>query len=196
MNLKDSPLLPNFQAWLDRLAATATGPVVWRMRKVAEARDLLALSQRANRLRIQELDLRESLRALLHLRVPVACRPGADGELVVGREVLLGLTYPQQAICQQLPGYAFFQILAPHHVWHANVSPDPVQALCLGTKLPAGIRVLELVLMAYGALSMQTVQIDERDAAGVLHAEAALWWQRNMHRIPLSRAPFLSSKDD
>jgi hypothetical protein len=71
-----------------------------------------------------------------------------------------------------------------------------VQPLCLGARLPAGIRVKELVLMAYGALSMQTVMIDELDPAGVLNPVAARWWQANTDRIPLSRAAFLSPEDE
>ena len=55
-----------------------------------------------------------------------------------------------------------------------------------------GIRVRELILMSYGALSMQSVMVDIGDAAGVLHREAALWWQQNLRYAPLSRTPFLS----
>jgi hypothetical protein len=127
----------------------------------------------------------------LFLRVPVPCRPGGVGDLVIEPEAVLGLTYPEEALRQAMPGYSFLQVLAPSDVWHANVAFGPVRPLCLGTALPAGVRVKELVLMAYGALSMQTVQIDEQGPAGVLNAAAALWWQQNTARAPLSRAPFL-----
>jgi hypothetical protein len=190
-------LTPENQRLLDEARAAAGGTAMWKARKAAEARDLLALSQLAPRLLVQQLDLRESLRALLSLRVPVPCRlPGEDSMLVIGDQVLLGLTYPQEALRQQLPGYGFVQILAPLGVWHANVAYGPVQPLCLGAALPAGIRVKELVLMAYGALSLQTVQIDETDSAGVLNIEAARWWQLNVARIPLSRTPFLAPENE
>ena len=114
---------------------------------------------------------------------------------MVEPQAVLGLTYPQEALRQALPGYSFLQVLAPGDVWHANVAFGPVRPLCLGAALPANVRVKELVLMAYGALSMQTVQIDEQDAAGVMNAAAALWWQQNTARAPLSRAPFLSPDD-
>jgi hypothetical protein len=42
---------------------------------------------------------------------------------------------------------------------------------------------------------MQTAQIDERDPGGVFNAEAARWWQANVHRIPLSREPFLGEPE-
>jgi hypothetical protein len=184
-------LTPPNQAFLDQAAASCAGTFVFQNRKRAEARDLLAMAQISSRLQVQFLDLTEAFRALVVMQVPVPCLPAPGGELIIASEAVLGLTYPQEALRQQLPGYAFLQVLAPDTVWHANVAPDHVRPLCLGTRLPAGIRVKELILMAYGALSMQTVQIDERDAAGVLNPAAALWWQRNTHRIPLSRSPFL-----
>jgi hypothetical protein len=183
------------QRVLEGAMHVAGGPPVWRCRKQAEARDLLALAQVAPRLKVGWVDLAADLRALLFLRVPVPCRPGAAGDLVLAPQAVLGLTYPQEALRQPLPGYSFLQVLAPGDVWHANVAFGPVRPLCLGAALPAGTRVKELVLMAYGALSMQTVQIDEQDGAGVMNAEAAQWWQKNTARVPLSRAPFLSPDD-
>jgi hypothetical protein len=189
-------LLEENQRYLDQALLAAGGPPAWRGRKRAEARDLLALSQIAPRLGVQYLDLRESLRAVLLLRVPVPRRTALDGELLLANHAVLGLTYAHVALREQLPGFAFFQLLAPDCVWHANVAPDHVQPLCLGARLPAGIRVKELVLMAYGALSLQAVQIDELDSAGVLNPMAARWWQANTARIPLSRVPFLSGEDE
>jgi hypothetical protein len=183
------------QRVLDEAVQRAGGPPVWRCRKQAEARDLLALTQLAPRLKVGWVELGEDLRALLYLRVPVPCRPGGAGELVVAPQAVLGLTYPQEALRQPLPGYSFLQVLAPGDVWHANVAFGPVRPLCLGASLPAGVRVKELVLMAYGALSMQTVQIDEQGAAGVMNVAAAQWWQQNTARAPLTRASFLSPDD-
>ena len=64
-----------------------------------------------------------------------------------------------------------------------------------GTVLVNGQPGKDLVVMAYGALAMQTVQIDVLDPAGVMNAEAARWWQANIDRVPLSTAPFLSDCD-
>ena len=61
----------------------------------------------------------------------------------------------------------------------------------LGATLPPGVRVKELVLMTYGALSMQSVMIDATDPAGVLNPEAAEWWQEIRNRLPLTSVPFL-----
>jgi hypothetical protein len=97
------------------------------------------------------------------------------------------------------PGYSFLEILEPRDVFHSNVSPSHVppgaQILCLGPQLPAGTRITELILMAYTALSLQTVQFSLDDSAGVLNREAALWLEANISTIPLTREPFLSSKE-
>jgi len=183
------------QQLLDWCAARCGGSRSWRHRKWAEARDLLALSQIAPRFKVREMDLRETFRALALLRVPVPCTPDAHGQLRVERLALLGITYVEEAVYEPQPGYGFVTVLEPSGVWHPNVATHPAQAVCLGPKLPAGILVKELVLSTYGALSMQSVQMDERAAEGVLNAEAALWWQQRMDLVPLSRTPFLSPGD-
>ncbi len=183
------------QRMLDLGYAAALGSPVWRSRKRAEGRDILALDQISDRFRVVEVDLTEALRAVAIMRVTVPTLPDPRGDLVVQEQALLGLAYPKSALSAPQPGYLFTQILAPRHVWHANVAVGHGQPLCLGAKLPAGIRLKEIVLMAYAALAMQSVMIDEGDAAGVLNGDAARWWQQNRHRIPLSRAAFLSPAD-
>lgn len=194
--LDDQCLSACHRRMLQVACETAAGSLVWVRRKTAEARDLLALSELApERLHVETLSLGEELKAIFRIRVPVAIRESEDQEVEIAERALLGLSYPRQALLEPQPGYAFLSILEPHGVWHAQVSRFPVQRLCLGDTLPAGIRIKELVLMAYSALSMQAFQIDAADAAGVLNAEAALWWQRNVERIPLTRAPFLSDPE-
>ena len=94
-----------------------------------------------------------------------------------------------------LPGYAFVQIIWPRNVWHANVARDRGQPLCLGATLQAGIRAKEIVLLSYGALTMQSIMLDPQDSAGVLDFEAAKWFLANRDRVPLSEVPFLSNED-
>jgi len=184
------------QRLLDTAVASCGGPPFWRERKMAEARELAALSQRAPRFVIHELDLRESLRLLASLRVPVPCRPDGEGRLRVAPGALLGITYPAEAILMPQPGTQFVQILEPRDVWHANASAGPIQHLCLGVRLPEGIPVKEIVLSTYSALAMVTIQVDQFDPAGILNREAATWWQANADKCPLSEAPFLSPFDD
>jgi len=191
--LRTERLDPLLERKLEEGFRRAAGSPAWRCRKLAEARDLCLLSQiaPARRLAVLSLDFREGLRAMLALRVPVPRRPAGEVSLVVDDLAVLGLTYPAEAIRMPQPGYRFVHVLSPSDVFHANVAAGPVQALCLGASLPAGIPVREIVLAAYGALSLQSVQVDEYDPVGVLNVEAARWWQANPSRIPLTRTPFL-----
>lgn len=197
-SLGSRALAPANAAWHEALSMSARGSSVWRARKAAEMHDLIALTELAppGRLRIEELDPTQALRAMLLLRVPVPVRAGTEDTLGgIARYALLGLVYPQEALRRALPGFAFVQILSPAGVFHANVAPDPVQPLCLGATLPPGVRLIELVLMSYGALAMQSVMLDASDAAGVMNPAAARWWLANRERLPLSTAPFLAGDD-
>lgn len=192
-NLRDVQLDERRGRLLAAALADSGGDPMWRGRKQAEAHDVLALSQVApeGRLEVLALELSQSLRALLAMQVPVPCRPDEHNRLRVADHALLGLTYPREALCQPLPGCAFVQILEPRGVWLPAVDENR-QALCMGPSLLPGLRVTELALMTYGALSMQAVQVDQLDPAGVFSAEAARWWQQNLHRAPLCRTPFLA----
>ena len=184
---------PN-QRILDLASAANGGDAAWRVRKLAEARDLLALSQVAppGRLEVQANDLRECLRALMAMRVPVPCRPDANNLLRAASHALIGLVYPREVLRECLPGPSFVQILEPQGVWHANVAPGD-QPLCLGVVLPCNVPVVELVLMTYDALAMKAPQVNEADEAGVFNVEATRWWAANLHRAPLTKAWFLEA---
>ncbi len=194
-SLPEVELPETMQKRLVEALGRSTGDPVWKERKRAEARDLFALAHLApaGRLEVDFLDLREAVRAVVRLDVPVSTRPQPDGPVAVAENALLGLTYPREVLYKPLPGMSFVQIVQPASVFHANVVPGPVQLLCLGPSLPPGIRLTEIVLMAYGALSMQSVMIDPSDPAGLLNPEAAGWWQENLDRVPLTRTAFLEA---
>ncbi len=173
----------------------AVGDRVWRERKLREAHDLLALATVARRMAVKDLSLGEDLRALVRLQMPVPCRFGSEKDLAISHEALLGVCYPRRALIESLPGASFVQVLLPMGVFHPNVSPPPIQRLCLGAQLPAGTRVLELVLLSYRALTMQDHTLDVEDPAGIFHPGAASWWQANTDRIPLTRESFLGVQD-
>jgi hypothetical protein len=205
--MADSPIKPGLadldrvalnessQGIFDYAASAIGGDRIWQARKKAEARDLLALAQIAPRMILVSLDLRESLRAAIQLRVPVAVRGGPDAPLEIKKFALLGLRYPEEAMRVAQPGFAFLQVLEPRNCWSASISADSYQVLCLGTSMPVGVRCKDLIVMAYSALSMQSIQIDSFDPAGVMNGAAASWWQANVDRIPLTTAPFLSDCD-
>lgn len=188
-------LAPREKAFLHEIAARCGGDPAWKRRKLREAHDLLALAQLApERLAVQMLDPRDDLRVVVKLRTPVPCRADRQGDLEIANEATLGITYPRAILGGPLAGFSLVQILIPLHVWHANVAQAPLpQSLCLAAKLPQGTRLPQLVVLSYAALSMQSVMVDETDAAGVLNADAARWWQGRLDRTPLSREPFIPS---
>lgn len=198
-SLSQVELSENHQAMLGFAASAHGTQDAFLTRMLSEARDVLALSEIAppGRLRIDWIDIAGNMLAIMMLmRVVVPRVPDHSNRLRLGQLVMLGLMYPREAIQGALPGTAFFDVLQPLDLWHPNVSMPgqvPVPRLCLGLEMPPGIRCVDLIVMAYGALSMQSLQIDERDHAGVMNIPAALWWQQNLHRLPLTRTPFLQA---
>ena len=193
-NLEQEPLEGlHLQIWESAMKHCG-GPLALRHRMGAEAHDLLALGRLSGRIHTHWLDLSVGLRAKVEMETPVPCLPDPAGELQVAPRAVLGLIYPPEAMLLPLPGYAFVRILQPRAVWHSAISQDVNQALCLGSSLPAGIPLREILLMTWGALTLQTTQLDILDPAGVLNPAAADWWLRNPHKIPLSREPFLRNE--
>ena len=192
--LKQVKLNPRNRAVLKSALKHCGGSPPIRNRKQAEAFELLAMSQiaPAGRLAVEGLDLRENLRAMLALQVPVACQPKSDNELVLFNRALVGFTYPNEGFQRPLPGHAFFQIMLPRNVWLAQVK-QPEQVLCIAPQVPAGTRTAMLLLRLYGALSMQSIQVDIQDAAGVFNPDIAYWWQNNLDRVPLTTTAFFDS---
>lgn len=179
-----------------------SGSPIWRQRKRAEAWDFFALAQVSGRIRVIMADLTGTLRLMFELVAPVPTLPDPAGRLVVADRALVGLSLPEEALREPLPGYACVTLLRPSTVWLPNAAPPdpsfrgpgPGQPLCLGASIAAGTPVKELVLQTYGALTLQSVQLDERDAAGVMNAAAAEWWLQTDTPIPLTRAGFLEPK--
>ena len=189
-HLEDVELAVPYAGMLVDAGADNSGHRVWRARKLAEARDLLALATIAPRMTVKHLTLEVDLRAVVRLAMPVPCRFD-DGDLVLAHSALLGIRYAQEVMFRALPGPAFVQVLEPQGAFHPSLSRGPIQVLCLGVVLPPSIRVTELVLMSHRALTMQDHTLDTQDPAGVFRPDAAHWWQHNAARIPLSQEAFL-----
>jgi hypothetical protein len=185
-----------------RADARCGGNAVWRQRKRREFREFLALAQVSSRIKLMMADLSAAFRIMFELRAPVPTMPTPGASLEVVNRALIGLTYREEALRLPQPGYAFVGIHLPNHVWLPNVAPsDPAftklgsgQALCLGAELPAGMPVKELVLQTFAALTLQSIQLDERDPAGIMNPPAAKWYLQNRERIPLTREGFLEFK--
>ena len=180
---------------LEEAHGRCSGPAPWRYRKLAELHDVLALAELSQRIVIERIDLQETFFCQVFLHVPIPLRPETSGRLQTADGARLAIVYPEEALRRPMPGFAFITILDPLNVWHANVAPDGIQALCLGPSLPAGIRIRDLVLMAYEAICLQSVMIDETDPAGLLNFDAAVWWQQNLTLAPLTKKAFLDPID-
>ncbi len=192
-NLRALPLDEYHQSLLDLATRICGGPTACQHRLKAEARDLVALDQLSGRLQIRWLDLSAGLRAKVEMEVPVPCLPDPSGPLRVATRALLGLVYPPEAVFVPLPRHAFVQILQPRHVWLSNCTADANQLLCLG-QLQPGTRVAHILMVVFGALTMQTHVLDVFDPLGVANVEAARWWQVNARLTPLTREPFLKMR--
>ena len=96
--LADVELTEANQRILDEAMAEAGGAPTWRSRKHAEARDLLALSQRAERFDVLGLDMRETLRVMAGMAVTVPRLEAPDAELIVEKQAVLGIRYFEEAI--------------------------------------------------------------------------------------------------
>ena len=192
-DLSTLELTPENQRALAQASADALGPPAWQQRKRAEAHGLIALSQIAPRLSIRHLDMRTDLVVLIELRdTPVPCLSPGEADIRIERTALLAIDYPQEIISHPIPGTRPIRVLAPSAVFHSNVAYGiPMPPLCLGASVPRGYPLREMALASYGALTLQAISLDNLDPAGVLNAEAAVFWQANAKRIPLTTEPFL-----
>ena len=109
----------------------------------------------------------------------------------------LGLCYAASAVVEPQPGYNFIFLLRPFHAWHPNIAPAEFgQRICLGPQLPAATRLREIIFLTYQALTLAAAQFNPLDPAGVMNGAAAEWFQRNPHRIPLTKEPFIFSGEN
>lgn len=188
---------------LTSLEPTLLGPPAWVARKRVELQELLALAQLApRRVAILGLDASTDIRVMLILRCAVPCLTPGDPDIHVEPEARLVVRYPEAILRGPLPGTSLVQILEPRHIHHPNVGTDETfgpagpgafasQPLCLGSRIPRGLPLREALLMSYAALTLNSVQLDELDAAGVMNLNAARFYQLNPQHIPLSRETFL-----
>ena len=167
----------------------------YQKRMLAEYREALAMGQTSGKIKPLGVTFEGVFQLQFILQTPVPTKD-EEGEMKILDWAHVHLAYPENAVFQPSKGTDFVRIMIPPNIFHPNVSHSipglPIQALCLGTTIPAGIRVRELILMIYGALSLQSVQMDIFDPAGLLNPEAAEWWQINRERIPLTREPFFN----
>jgi hypothetical protein len=181
------------ETFLESLAPRYAGSPRWQASKQKMTREVLAAAQITDRLALHWFDVTGDFRVMFDLRVTVPCLPDPRGPLRVADRATLALQYREEFLTSSQPGYVFISIIRPAAVWLANVAADFGQPLCLGPRIEAGTKVVELIVGSYLALSMQSHQYSQFDSAGVLRPEAATWWQhQKSHPIPLSKEPFVT----
>lgn len=194
-DLQTLPLSPENQLALDQRLDDMQGTAAWRQRKRVEARALIALSQIAPRLVIRHLDLRTDVSVLIELRdTPVPCMAPGASDIHIVSGALIAIDYPAEILIHPLPGTRTTRLLRPSNPHHSNIGPPDASppAVCLGENTPRGFPLTEIVLTTYAALTLQAISLDYRDSIGVLDPAAAIWWQANAQRAPLTTAPFIN----
>lgn len=188
-DLLDLPLTDENRRRLDEACAHMAGDAHWATRRRHELHKAMALTQVTGRVRPLFIDATDELRIALAMHVTVPTM--RSGELLVADHAIIELRYPQDVMTQNLPGTAFLRIAQPRGVWLANACPI-TGALCVGTEdTMRNISVVELIWLAYSALTLQVHMYDERDPARVINGEAARWWQVNQRHIPLTDEPLI-----
>jgi hypothetical protein len=181
---------------LAHVTANNGGGRAWRQWKQVAAERLADLIGKSPRMDLYELNLECDLEAVLEIRCPVPRGPEND-RLVIGDRAVCYLLYQDHWRFEAPPGWALFGVLWPEDIFHSNVNnarPEWRGALCLGG-LPPNTQPTQIVLAAYEALTLQTINTDESDPAGVLDPEASEFYRRHPQHLPLTRAGVLDPLD-
>jgi hypothetical protein len=191
--LDDVELSPERAARLAELCDNMIGAPTYVGRKSRELHQTFALEQIApERMRIAGVEPTAELRVIVELNCPVPRRPPGRDDIEVHQGAAVLYRWPETLLARPLPGTEVVRVLRPSYVYMPNVSAGPgPEALCLGVHVPCGMPLREMILQTYQAFCMSSVQMDERDRAGVLNSGAAVFFQSQIHRLPLSTEPFL-----
>jgi hypothetical protein len=172
------------------------GGRAWRQWKKVAAERLVDLIGNSPRMELFELNLEGDLEAVFEIRCPVPRRPEND-RLVIGNRAVCYLLFQDRWRFESPPGWALFGVLSPDDLFHSNLNDARPQwrgALCLGG-LPPNTQPTQILLAAYDALTLQAINIDETDPAGVLNPEASEFYRRHPEYLPLTRAGLLDPVD-
>lgn len=175
------------EALLKRALSQIAGNRPWRKWKTRAAEDLITMADRAARMDVMDLDVKGDLQAVYRIRMPVPRWP-MDGKLQIGEEAAFHLGYQEQWLWESPAGWAPLGLLFPPDPFHPEARPALRGALCLGHLQP-GTRPTEIVLMGYYMLTLQDLQLDDLDPAGVLNVQACEFYRNHGREyVPLTRA--------
>jgi hypothetical protein len=167
------------------------GGRAWREWKRRSTEAVLDLVLRSPRMQLLGLSLEGDVEMAFEIRCPVPRWPKGD-RLVIGQRVVCHLLYQEHWRFESAPGWAPLGVVWPPDLYHSNVRPYVRSALCLwGFGLPPNTQPKEIVLAAFDAVTLQSINIDESDPAGVLNAAASEFYRRHPEYVPLTRAGLL-----
>jgi hypothetical protein len=169
------------------------GGRAWRGWKLRSAHAVIDLVTRSPRMELFALSLEGDFECVFRIQAPVPRWPD-DSRLVIGREVACHLLYGDEWRVTSPPGWAPVGILRPHDIFHANFRPHLRGALCLGG-LPPNTPPDQLIFATFDALTLQAMNTDESDPAGILNLEAATYFRHHREYLPLTRAGLFDSTD-
>ncbi len=200
MNSNESPNgLPcdakrrQLDAALTAALARNGGGRAWREWKRKSLESLLDLMARSPRMDLLQMSLEGDLEVVFEIRCPVPRWPQGD-RLVIGDRVVCQLQYQEQWRFEAPAGWAPSGILWPHDHFASNMRPHIRGLLCLGG-LPPNTPPKQIALAAYDALTLQSINTDETDPAGVLNPAASDFFRRHPQYLPLTRAGLLDPLD-
>ncbi len=161
----------------------------WQEFKAGEIQSIRDLALKAARLNLHAIDLSGDLHVAYSIQMPVPREPHPQGLVLADRGVF-DLSYQESWRWESPPGWAPLGLWEPFDVFHPNCKPALRGAICLGHLQP-GIRVRELILLGYYALTLQDHILDETDPTGVLNPDACEYYRAHPEYLPLTRAGLL-----
>lgn len=169
------------------LADSNSGDKPWRNFKLEELERVVELAQKSERMRLLGGSLRGDLSLLIYLATPAPRWP-REGRLRITDHVILHVGYQRHWLTEAPPPTAPVGVIEPFDLFLPNASPQSRSALCLGS-LPAGVPVVELIQLAYLAVSAQTMMPDETE--GVMNPVASEFYREHPQCHPLTRTGLL-----
>ena len=176
-----------------RALARNGGGRAWRQWKQKSIEAVIELIVQSPRMSLLELNLEGDLQAAFEIRCPVPRWPEGD-RLIIGDCVVCHLLYEDQWRFESPPGWGPVGVLYPHDLFHSNMIPHLRGAVCLGD-LPPNSQPKQLILAAFDALTLQSINTDESDPVGVLNPSASEFYRRHQEYLPLTRAGLLDPLD-
>lgn len=151
----------------------------WIARTQSMRRELAELEEKSPVFRVLDLQERpDEMRILATFGIPTLVVPKND-EVRMEGPVVFGIRYLRSFLREPPPPFQIITIVAPEDFFHPNGTPSG--GLCCGHP-PVGIRVFDLVHLAFAAVTLQSSNPREWDS---LNQQAADFVRRHVDDLPL-----------